>query len=53
MFADYEYECQLYKETLQEIQYALKLWRIEGNDADHFDFLYTIETIIDQVGVDE
>ena len=53
MFADYEYEYQLYKETLQEIQLTIALWRDGKQDVSDFDYLYEIETIIDQVGVDE
>ena len=45
MFSDYEYEYQLYKETLQELQHVISKWRNDTGDQDDFDYLYEIETI--------
>tara|TARA_R100001163_G_scaffold38284_1_gene29198 strand:- start:694 stop:873 length:180 start_codon:yes stop_codon:yes gene_type:complete len=49
-----DWDLAVYKETLKKINVLLKAWREEDeDDVDDYDFLYQIEGLVDEVGLDE
>jgi hypothetical protein len=50
-----DWDLAVYKETLEKINVLLKAWREEDEDydVDDYDFLYKIECLVYEVGLDE
>jgi hypothetical protein len=46
------WDLAVYKEALQEINGLIQSWRSGVSDEDAFDFLYEIEGIVDEVGLE-
>jgi hypothetical protein len=47
-----DWDLAVYKEALQEINKLIQDWRNGHIDQDDFDYLYEIEGIVDEVGLE-
>jgi len=52
MSQDYYWDYAVYKEALQGINKLIQDWRNGHIDQSDFDYLYLIEEIVDQVGLE-
>tara|TARA_R110002020_G_scaffold313956_1_gene529231 strand:+ start:142 stop:297 length:156 start_codon:yes stop_codon:yes gene_type:complete len=50
--SQYQWEFAVYKETLQALNELIQEWRNGHTDTSDFDFLYQIEGLIDEVGLE-